>query len=98
MNTTISQTLCLVVFLAAGCAVGPLSGAPSSAAPAAAGSDTAPADEPPPTGKLPDQVTPTLYDLTLAIDPNAPRFSGTVRIAVTLAQKTHTLWLHGQDL
>lgn len=52
--------------------------------------------EMPPTGRLPEGVTPRSYDLVLAIDPAAERFSGEVTIEVELAEPRDTIWLHGQ--
>ncbi len=51
-----------------------------------------------PAGKLPSGVTPTHYRLDLAIDPKQERFSGEVRIDVTLAEATTRIWLHGRGL
>jgi alanyl aminopeptidase len=41
---------------------------------------------------------PTQYELDLRIDPAAERFSGTMRIALTLAQPTKQFFLHGKHL
>lgn len=51
-----------------------------------------------PQGKLPDNLTPTHYDLSLRIDPDDAVFSGQVKINVTLNSDTRELWLHGKDL
>jgi len=52
--------------------------------------------EMPPTGRLPEDVTPRAYDLALSIDPAAERFSGEVTIEIELANPRDTIWLHGQ--
>lgn len=99
MTPTITQSLFITVFLAAGCSGGGSSKAPPAAsAPATQAAAIPAAPEPVPEGQLPSTVTPVLYDLTLRVDPSAPRFSGVVRIAVILAAKTRTIWLHGRDL
>lgn len=51
-----------------------------------------------PTGKLPDGVTPTRYQLELDVAPAAERFAGVVRIDVTLDDATRSIWLHGRGL
>jgi alanyl aminopeptidase len=50
-----------------------------------------------PQGQLPDNVTPTHYDLSLRIDPEQGVFSGSVSIKVTLTETLDQLWLHGKD-
>jgi cytosol alanyl aminopeptidase len=61
-----------------------------------------PAIAPPPAtaadGRLPKTATPTLYAVDLAIDPNAPTFTGSVRIEVDVPQKTSHVVLHGRGL
>src|SRR5256885_14510024 len=52
----------------------------------------------PPLGKLPADVRPTLYALSLEIDPRKERFSGTAEIAIELDRPRSFLWLHGADL
>jgi alanyl aminopeptidase len=52
----------------------------------------------PPPARLPAIAEPTHYTLQLHIDPRQERFSGYTEIAVTLAQTTDSLWLHGDDL
>ena len=54
--------------------------------------------QPVPTGKLPAGVTPTRYQLDLNVAPDTDRFSGEVRIDVTLDEATQTIWLHGRGL
>ncbi|KAK1548137.1 hypothetical protein Q3G72_024693 [Acer saccharum] len=51
-----------------------------------------------PLGPLPDDVTPLVYSLALALDPNRPDFSGTVKISVRTSKPTALIWLHGQEL
>ncbi|MFL5454289.1 MAG: M1 family metallopeptidase [Myxococcales bacterium] len=55
-------------------------------------------DEAPPTGKLPPDVRPTRYALSLEIDPAKERFSGTAEIAVELDRPRTVVWLHGAEL
>ncbi len=52
----------------------------------------------PPTGKLPEGITPSRYQLDLNVIPEMNRFSGTVRIDVTLDKATQIIWLHGRGL
>lgn len=52
----------------------------------------------PPLGKLPNDVTPTSYNLDLTINPDEETFSGTAAIRVELTRPRQTLWLHGRDL
>lgn len=51
-----------------------------------------------PKGPLPEGVTPLVYTLALALDPNRPDFSGTAKISVRVDKPTGLIWLHGQDL
>jgi len=53
-------------------------------------------DSEPPFGKLPLGVTPTHYWIDLDVQPQRDRFSGEVRIAVTLDEARETIWLHGR--
>ncbi|HZX67127.1 MAG TPA: M1 family peptidase, partial [Myxococcales bacterium] len=55
-------------------------------------------DEAPPTGKLPPDVRPTRYALSLEIDPANERFSGTAEIDVELDRPRTVVWLHGAEL
>ena len=57
-----------------------------------------PAPDVPPTGQLPEGVTPERYEVELALDPVSDRFSGKVKIRVSLEASTSTLWMHGEDL
>ncbi len=43
-------------------------------------------------------VRPVKYDMTLAVDPSAPRFSGTETITVSLAEATQEIHLHAVGL
>ena len=52
----------------------------------------------PPRGPLGDDVAPTRYALALNVRPDAPRFSGTVRIDITLRRALPVLWMHGRNL
>lgn len=54
------------------------------------------APEAPPLGRLPADIRPVHYNLTLTIDPEKERFSGSVAIAVELSRARDVLWLHGQ--
>jgi alanyl aminopeptidase len=49
-------------------------------------------------GQLPATVEPTRYRLDLTIDPDKPRFGGTVEIDVTLKKPTRQIFLHGREL
>jgi aminopeptidase N len=54
--------------------------------------------EPYPHGRLPDDVTPTHYQLALAIDPRQPEFSGRTDIDVVVGAPTTMIWMHGLGL
>jgi alanyl aminopeptidase len=60
------------------------------------------APKPPPTDvpalRLPRVFTPTGYEARLVIDPAKPTFSGSIKIAGTVAQATEVVWLHGRHL
>lgn len=51
-----------------------------------------------PAGRLPTDVTPTHYRVSLRIDPRTERFSGETTIAVTIHAPTRTIWLDGLGL
>jgi alanyl aminopeptidase len=51
-----------------------------------------------PQGKLPAEVTPTHYSVTLRIDPDQSHFSGSVKIDVDITQPLEIIWLHGRDI
>lgn len=48
--------------------------------------------------RLPRGVTPRRYELDLTIDPDGARFSGRVRIEVSVAEQTRRIVLHALDL
>jgi len=54
--------------------------------------------ETPPQGRLPADVRPTGYDLTLAIDPRQERYTGVVEVAVELPRAQSVIYLHGEAL
>lgn len=64
----------------------------------AGGGAAQPALVAPPGGRLPVSVRPEHYALELAIDPRQPRFQGTARIRVDLAEATDRIFLHGRGL
>ncbi len=73
--------------------------APSQAPPPVQEQPTAGAEtEPPPDGRLPRDVRPTRYSLTLAIDPSRERFTGVVEIDVELPRRQRVIYLHGRGL
>ncbi|AOE49132.1 M1 family metallopeptidase [Kangiella sediminilitoris] len=51
-----------------------------------------------PTGRLPESIAPTEYDVQLKVDPDKPTFSGTVTIKLKLNMPTKHIWLHGKDI
>ena len=51
-----------------------------------------------PTGPLPRNVVPTRAAVSLKIDPAQARFTGAVRLDVSVARATRTVWLHGREL
>ena len=67
--------------------------------PGAAPSDVS-AGVPPPRddGRLPSTVSPLRYALSLKIDPAQPRFSGTVKILVTVPAQTPYVVLHARAM
>jgi alanyl aminopeptidase len=52
-------------------------------------------DEGPPTGPLPEGVTPLRYALDLEVVPSREGFSGTVDVRVRLDRPTQRIWMHG---
>ncbi|MFO0684552.1 MAG: M1 family aminopeptidase [Sandaracinus sp.] len=48
--------------------------------------------------RLPTDVTPTRYALTVAIDPAQQVFTGVAEIDVTLEHRQSRIWIHGQHL
>ncbi|MEW6324479.1 MAG: M1 family metallopeptidase [Nitrospirota bacterium] len=49
-------------------------------------------------GRLPGTATPDRYQITLTVNPDEPQFSGSVRIAVTIAKPTSAIMLHALEL
>src|SRR3954452_21937182 len=49
-------------------------------------------------GRLPIEVTPSHYAITLEVDPDATTFRGSVRIAITVAAPTDRVVLNAKDL
>ncbi len=56
------------------------------------------ADEQVPRGRLPDDVVPQHYALTLTIDPRQTSFAGEADIQVQLKKPTQRIWFHGNGL
>ena len=54
--------------------------------------------EAPPLGRLPSDLRPRSYSLTLELNPARERFSGAVEIKVQLERPRSTIWIHGRDL
>lgn len=48
--------------------------------------------------RLPAGITPSLYELSLDLDPRQARYHGTVAISLRIAKPTSEIWLHAQDL
>lgn len=51
-----------------------------------------------PQGRLPDNIEPRSYDLTLRIDPSQSHFSGVAKINLEIKKPVKEIWLHGKDL
>ncbi|HKB76312.1 MAG TPA: M1 family aminopeptidase [Myxococcales bacterium] len=85
--------LCIVT----GCAAAPKQ-SPAPAAPPAAAQKAPERPEPPPVLRLPRDVHPVRYSLSLRIVPTEERFSGTADIEVELDAPRSVLWLHGRGL
>ena len=51
-----------------------------------------------PKGKLPEDVTPTHYQINLNINPRLDRFSGEVIIDLELQRPRDVIWMHGASL
>lgn len=60
--------------------------------------DLGAAPEAAPLGRLPADVRPTHPELSLEIQPEQERFSGTVVISVELQRPRDVIWLHGREL
>jgi alanyl aminopeptidase len=56
------------------------------------------ASEPIPTRRLPRDVEPLSYDLSLRVVPTEERFSGSAEVSLRLTRPRQVLWLHGKDL
>jgi alanyl aminopeptidase len=88
--------------VSAGCGGSP---APTPA-PIATHADTAGREAAPPAGadvdappeRLPGEVAPTRYSLTMAIVPEQASFTGVAEIDVQLADRRSAIWIHGQAL
>ncbi|PWT87725.1 MAG: hypothetical protein C5B54_11825 [Acidobacteria bacterium] len=52
----------------------------------------------PPGGRLPGDVVPHNYQLSLTIDPTQDKFSGLVRIDLEFKKDLSGFWMHGQGL
>jgi alanyl aminopeptidase len=52
----------------------------------------------PPSLRLPPGARPTGYAVSLRVDPDQPRFAGTVDIDIALDASTSLLWLNASDL
>jgi alanyl aminopeptidase len=55
-------------------------------------------DDAPPAGRLPDDVAPLRYALSLRVVPSEERFAGQVRVEVELTRPRRVIWLHAQEL
>src|SRR5262245_33979777 len=51
-----------------------------------------------PTLRLPKNFVPTGYTATLAIDPAATGFTGTIAIAGNVSERSQAIWLHAREL
>lgn len=51
-----------------------------------------------PHGQLPENVTPTRYEVALTVDPSQERFEGHANIALQVSAPTTQIWLHGNQL
>ncbi|MFP3943674.1 MAG: M1 family metallopeptidase [Alphaproteobacteria bacterium] len=51
-----------------------------------------------PKGRLPGTARPLAYTLDMNIDPRETEFSGTVTIAIELAEPASGIWLHGNGI
>src|SRR6267143_1727988 len=90
-----------VVCIAIGCAVAPKQAPSPAAAPvpqAAAAQRSSEPAEAPPSLRLPGDVHPVRYALSMRIVPTEERFSGTADIEVELDAPRSVLWLHGRGL
>lgn len=104
LRALLSATLCLASVPLSGCrdktpapAAAPLPAGTGVAA-ATTAPEVAKLTNEPPLGQLPDDVTPRRYTLALDVRPDAPAFTGTVRIDVTLRRALSSFWMHGRNL
>jgi alanyl aminopeptidase len=90
--------MCLVALLIAACS-SPAPVKPPAARPAPVAARVDRGLEPPvPTLRLPRNFLPSGYAATLAIDPAATGFDGTIQITGEVAQRSSVIWLHGHGL
>jgi len=87
----------------AGCGEPPRAFTPGASPPALSAPPVTPpplglAPETTPLGKLPGDLRPTRYAVSLWIDPARPRFAGAADITVELDRLRDVIWLHGRDL
>ena len=52
----------------------------------------------PPGFRLPNDVTPQKYTVSLTVDPAKDTFEGTIEIAVQLQHKQQIVWLNAKEL
>lgn len=84
------RSLAWLFVLAAGCAHAP--------SPAPARLPLSVDAAPPPQGRLPRDVLPTLYALSLKVVPGEARFTGHVKISLQLTRAVQSFFLHGHGL
>src|SRR2546423_404265 len=90
-----------LVCIAIGCAVAPKQAPPPAAAPAsqpAAAQRLSIPAEAPPSLRLPRDVHPVRYALSMRIVPTEERFSGTADVDVELDAPRSIVWLHARGL
>jgi len=93
--------LLLTALTAAACGAGDAPRATARTAPASTAPATTTQDAGPPRpddGRLPPTIVPTRYVLTLDVDPQKPRFSGTTRITTRVPAAAPYAVLHGRDI
>src|SRR3954470_4244313 len=71
---------------------------PAPVAPVATGTTPEGAEPLDPSGRLPDHVRPSAYNLELEIAPASPDFSGHARIEVELTRPVESILLHAKGL
>src|SRR5437879_6526862 len=90
-----------LVCIAIACAAAPKQAPPPAAAPVLPPAAAPPPSQPPeapPTLRLPRDVHPVRYALSMRIVPTEERFSGTADIEVQLDAPRSVVWLHGRGL